>query len=376
MSPLAVVEQFDIFEQLVAGLSSGTPPALTDQFNFERGKKTFRHRVVPAVAFTAHATLDAVNRQQLLILVAGVLAAAIRVMQQTLRRLAVLQGHLQGVQRDAAFEPFTQRPADHATREQIEDDRQVQPTLQGPDIGNVGDPAAVEGGHCKPPVQQILPDCHALPGISGAAEATVFPRAQSRSLHQPRHPLAPGTPAALSQLGMDAGATVAATTLTINRRDFESQPLIFLDMLGGRSFRPSVVSCARDLEHPAHQRHRIVGLLPCDKSESHSLSLAKKAVAFFKISRSSRSRRFSRRSSTSSSRSLRFNAPSGPRPASISACSTQRLSALSPTPSSSAIWPMLLPLRCISRTVSPCTQLKTSAAYAFRPSPPFTPSAL
>ncbi len=80
MSPLAVVEQFDVFEQLVAGLSSVTPPALMDQFNFESGEKTFRHRVVPAIAFTAHAALDAMYRQQLLILVAGVLAAAVRVM--------------------------------------------------------------------------------------------------------------------------------------------------------------------------------------------------------------------------------------------------------------------------------------------------------
>ena len=74
MSPLAVVKQFDIFEQLVAGLSSGTPATLLDQFDFERGEKTFRHRIVPAIAFTAHAALDAVCRQQLLILVAGVLS--------------------------------------------------------------------------------------------------------------------------------------------------------------------------------------------------------------------------------------------------------------------------------------------------------------
>src|SRR5438270_6043858 len=94
MSPLPVVEQLDVFEQLVACLSSGTPPARIDQFDFEGGEKAFRHRVVPAVAFTAHAAVDAVYRQQLLILVAGVLAAAIRVMQQTLRRLTVSQGHL------------------------------------------------------------------------------------------------------------------------------------------------------------------------------------------------------------------------------------------------------------------------------------------
>src|SRR6516162_6317809 len=273
-------------------------------------------------------------------------------MQQTCRRMAVLQCHLQGVQHDAAFEPFAERPADHAAREQIDDYRQVQPTLQGPQIGNVCDPAAVGGGHGKLPVQQILLNRQAVPGISGAAVATVSARTQSGSSHQPRHPLALGALAALAQLEVDPRAAVAAATLAINRRDFEPQPLIFLGMMGGRPFTPGVVSRARDFEYPAHQCYRVAGLLPCDKSESHSLSLAKKAVAFFRISRSSRSRRFSRRSSTNSSRSLRFNAPSGPPPASTSACSTQRLSAVSPIPSSSATWPMLLPLRRTSCTVS------------------------
>src|SRR5689334_1204354 len=72
MPPLAVVEHFDIFEHLVAAVSSSTPPAPIDQFDFECGEKTFRHRVVPAIAFTAHAASDAVYRQQLLIRVAGV----------------------------------------------------------------------------------------------------------------------------------------------------------------------------------------------------------------------------------------------------------------------------------------------------------------
>src|SRR5437762_13612650 len=70
--------------------------SLAFPFDFEGGEKAFRHCVVPAIAFTAHAALDAVYRQQLLIVMAGVLAAAIRVMQQTLRRLTVSQCHLKG----------------------------------------------------------------------------------------------------------------------------------------------------------------------------------------------------------------------------------------------------------------------------------------
>jgi hypothetical protein len=61
--------------------------ALINQFELEGGKKTLRHRIIPAVAFTAHAAQHTVRRQQLLNLT-GVLAAAVRVMQQALRRSA------------------------------------------------------------------------------------------------------------------------------------------------------------------------------------------------------------------------------------------------------------------------------------------------
>src|SRR5947199_1407136 len=151
---------------------------------------------------------------------------------------------------------------------------------------------------------------------------------------------------------MNPRTAIAAAALRVDRGHLECQTLILKCVCCGRPLAPGVVSRARDFEYPAHQRHRIAGLLRCDKSESHSLSLAKKAVAFFRISRSSRSRWFSRLSSASSSRSLRFKAPSGPRPASTSACATHRRRAVWPMPSSTATWPMLLPLRWISRTVS------------------------
>src|SRR5208283_273361 len=143
-----------------------------------------------------------------------------------------------------------------------------------------------------------------------------------------------------------------AAALRVDRRHLQRQALVLTGTCRRRSPMPGVVSRARDFKHPAQQRHRVAGLLRRDEREPHWFSLAKKAVAFFRISRSIRNRWFSRLSSTSSSRSLRLSAPAGPRPASISACSTHRLNAVSPMPSSSAIFPMLLPLRWISRTVS------------------------
>src|SRR5215469_14151687 len=273
-------------------------------------------------------------------------------MQQALGRLAVGERHLQCVQRNASFQSFAQGPADHSAREQIQYNRQVQPTLQGPQIGNIADPAGIGGGHSKASRQQITLDCHSVSGVGGTTEAPTFPCAQTGRPHQTRYALARGALAALAQLRMYSRTAIAAAALCMDRGYLERQGLILKRAWRRRPLAPGIVSRARDLQHPAHQRHRITGLLRCDKSESHSLSLAKKAVAFFRISRSSRSRRFSRLSSTSSSRSLRFRTPSGPRPASTSACSTHRLSAVSPMPSSSAICPMLLPLRWISRTVS------------------------
>ena len=70
--------------------------------------------------------------------------------------------------------------------------------------------------------------------------------------------------------------------------------------------RPRVVARTRDLKHAAHDRDRVLRLPRSDEPEHHHripLSFAKKAAAFFKISRSSASTLTSRRNRRSSSRS-------------------------------------------------------------------------
>src|SRR5216684_2566335 len=114
---------------------------------------------------------------------------------------------------------------------------------------------------------------------------------------------------------------------------------------------PGVEARARHLERPAQQPDRDGGLLHGDEREPHAFSLAKKAVAFFRMSRSIRSVRFSRRRRPSSSRSSVVSVPALPRPASTSACCTQRRTAVSARSSSRATAPTDLPLSRISRTV-------------------------
>src|SRR5207253_9180934 len=127
---------------------------------------------------------------------------------------------------------------------------------------------------------------------------------------------------------------------------------------------PRVVPAGGDFQHTAHRADREHGLVRVyeqeDRFDFFSVSCANQAAAFDKISRSSFSRAFSRRSRASSSRSSLFK-PSVRLPSSSSARLTQfRIACADGSnsrPSSSALRPVLT-----SRTSSCCN----SAEYRFR----------
>src|SRR5207253_8576178 len=91
----------------------------------------------------------------------------------------------------------------------------------------------------------------------------------------------------------------------------KAQPSIVDGTLRLRPLQRGVEAAPGHLEASAQHGHRIVGLLRADEVEFQLLSFAKKAAAFFKISRSTFSRSFSRRSRWSSSRSVSVLRPSG-----------------------------------------------------------------
>src|SRR6266700_6262069 len=165
--------------------------------------------------------------------------------------------------------------------------------------------------------------------------------------HQAAHPVP-----AIPELGVHPRAAIALAALGVDRLNLDPEPLILLGAGCCRPRVPRVEAGTGHLQGPAQHPHGIGGLLHRDEGESHSLSLAKKAVAFFKMSRSIRTVRSSRRKRPSSSRSSVVRAPAGPWPASIPACRTQARTALSVRPSSWATTPMDFPLSRINRTVS------------------------
>src|SRR3990172_11071377 len=104
MPALPVVPGLDVGEDRLTGGVAGAPVGLEDQLYLQRGEEALGDGVVPAVAFLAHARDEPVRRQERLVGAAGVLAAAIGVMQQPRTRPAIRERHPERRQREVLLQ--------------------------------------------------------------------------------------------------------------------------------------------------------------------------------------------------------------------------------------------------------------------------------
>src|ERR1019366_712113 len=165
----------------------------------------------------------------------------------------------------------------------------------------------------------------------------------------------------ISQLRMNVRRPIRPARAAVDRLDLagerDIEPLPFTH----RAFIPGVVAALGNVKQPAHCPYRKGGLVHSHEPEERFgvalLSFANQAAAFDKISRSSFSCRFSRRSRVSSSRSLVVRPPS-PRLASRSACLTHFRIVQSVGPNSLDRSPYLRPAQTNSTIC-----LRNSAGY-------------
>ncbi len=100
-------------------------------------------------------TDEAVLGQQGLMCIAGVLAAAIRMHDQSRSRLALRDGQLQCPVHQRGLHVRRHRPARHLARVQVQHDRQIQPAAARSDVSDVGHPRLVGPRRVELPVQHI-----------------------------------------------------------------------------------------------------------------------------------------------------------------------------------------------------------------------------
>ena len=88
MKTLSIVVDFDEFKQLATSLSTGLEAGVLNKLGFERAEEAFHRGIVEAVSLSAHANLNPMRREQCPIIMAGILTAPVRVVQQLALDLA------------------------------------------------------------------------------------------------------------------------------------------------------------------------------------------------------------------------------------------------------------------------------------------------
>src|SRR5262245_3158828 len=101
--------------------------------------------------------------------------------------------------------------------------------------------------------------------------------------HQACYSVTADLPPAVTQVLSNARAAVPSPSFFENASNLDRQPSIVDGPRTLRAATPSVVATPRHLEDFAKHRHRVVRLLRVDSRVPHWLSLAKKAIAFFRI---------------------------------------------------------------------------------------------
>src|SRR4029079_15374813 len=120
----AVVEDLDVLLQRSTRPCERPPSCVMHELLLERAEETLDDRVVPAIAATTHARLDAMAFEQLAVRVARVLTALVGVMQDAWSGLTPSKCHLERCLDEIRVLLTVECPTDHHARVQVDHHRQ------------------------------------------------------------------------------------------------------------------------------------------------------------------------------------------------------------------------------------------------------------
>jgi hypothetical protein len=121
MQALAIIEPFNERKDLPARVIPRVIRLMMNEFILEGAEEAFRHGMIVAIPFAAHARRDPECRQLTLIREAGVLCPLIRVVNQPRLDAPLTHGHGQRIEGELLIGVPSHGPADHPPRIQIQD---------------------------------------------------------------------------------------------------------------------------------------------------------------------------------------------------------------------------------------------------------------
>ena len=259
VEPLSVVKDFDVVEDRAFRLGAGGVDLPVDEFGFQRRPEALHPGVVVAVARPAHARDRTVGAQQFPVGVAGVLAAAIRVVEQPGRGPMRLDRPLEGTGDQRGGHRVVRCPAHDLAAARVEHTRDVEPTLLGGNVSDVRLPhLAGPGGWLHSLGQVVRGDGAEMAAVGRAwPEAPLLPGTQPSAAHEPRHPVTATHFARAPQRDRQSGTAVGAPARFEELAGLCAEVCVLSGAWAFAFFLRGVVRTARHAERAAELSHRM-----------------------------------------------------------------------------------------------------------------------
>ena len=276
---------------------------MIDQLCFHNAEKRLGYGVIPAISLSGHALDKAMLTEFFSEIRAGILNATIRMKNKTISWSSTPDRPLQRRYDHLMTQRAAQSPADHHPRKQIDDHRQVQPPRVRRQVGYIRYPHLIRAVCGKVSLKQIR--CHRKMVLTVGGHPVFVPdyRTKPHCSHSLRHTVLTHFPSPIFKLLGNLGAAVSSLFMIIDFSDLGIQFPIFDFPSARPPLQPSIIPATRHLKDSAHLRYTPIRAVLAYEPEYRCGSVEKMATAFFKMSRSRRSRsfsRFSRRSFSSS----------------------------------------------------------------------------
>ena len=189
MAPHRVIEELDVIEDIRSGFVACRIHFPLDSLGLQLCKEAFGYSVIMTVASTTHAGFQIVILQELAPVRAGVLDALIRVNQHPALGFTSPHRHQQCIQNQIGSGVGLHAPANDLSREEIQDNRQIQPALVGSDIRKVGHPDLIGPINLKGAIQRVRRNVRRLATLKARVSPITPQGADSGDLHQAVHPV-------------------------------------------------------------------------------------------------------------------------------------------------------------------------------------------
>src|SRR5206468_7937686 len=250
VQPSAIVECLDVIEEGPVDLCRSEPRLAVNELGFKRAEERFHAGVVVAVARRAHAGEHLMVLEQLAIIGAGILAAAVGMVQEARRRSAPAQSALERLLDERSFEVVSRGPAHDLAAAQVHDGGQIKPALGGGNVGDVAHPHLVGFAGCNPFFEPVGRDWQWVIAVGGArAKGPFLQSAQAVMAHESSNAMAAATVILLFERLSHARAAIGFAGRSVDLHNERQQLVIGPLALAGLAFEPGIVAAAGEAEH-------------------------------------------------------------------------------------------------------------------------------